>query len=1029
MAIKVKMVPRLSKQRTNGIMQVIAAYRQYLPARGIEFVETHPDIVAAHAGSTGAEVDVAHCHGLYWTADYAAPDWEFKANQDVIEALRHARLITVPSEWVAETIRRDMHVNPYVVPHGIQAEAWQPLPQRSNYVLYNKNRQGDVCDSSPMDELARLSPNTPFVATFGDTKSNVQVTGVLPHEQMKSVVRNAGVYLSTTKETFGIGTLEAMAAGVPVLGYRWGGTAELVKHGVTGYLAEPGNIDDLLEGLRYCQEYGTVLGRNSSLAAREWNWERVADMVANIYQEAIAPSPATVAIIIPTYNYAQFLPYAIESALNQDYEHIEVIVVNDGSTDNTDEVMEAFKGRVTYIKQQNQGVANARNNGIRATDAKYVCCLDADDLLQPNYISTLVPHLEEDRSLGIAYSRLMLLKKDGDKVKGGWPNESDFNKQLAGQNQVPTCCLYRREAWARVGGYKQRYAPLGCGTEDAEFWLRIGKIGYDAKLVTRAPLFIYRLGGRTNGNPEYTEVNWLEWHPDARDGQHPFASRVTPKKHSHSVRQYDTPLVSIVIPVGPGHQKHVIEALDSVEAQTVRQWEIVVVWDGHKAEKNEEGIFIIEDEDIAYIQKAYPFAKFIWTGDKPVGAGAARNIGAKAARAPFLLFLDADDWLLPEALQTMLAAYTEQKEAAIIYTASTGLQAVDEAGADKYRQRGELLSYKRGKALIHQKVAEYDYERAVHQPFTEKPYFWCYISSLVPKQWHEDIGGFDESLVAWEDWDYWIRMAKAARPFVAVNVPCLTYSYDAGYRRQYGASIKDELKQQLIEKHKGIEIMACRSCGGRSPVVRQNPDILTQERIASMNDEQFVLIEYRTPRRGAHGVVGLTVFGQKIAPNMRGARGGWVFDYGHRSQGDRFLVHKDDMRQMSTWFVPVQVQQATRAVQVPVQRTATPAPKPVKLVPEKDEKEVVFDLQSLPGVTPAIATELANAGLTTPEEIQRAGQESLEKIKGLGPVKASAILQQLALHPEQGDPDDILAQLKEILGDSSDVATDEPTAQ
>ena len=411
--IKVKMIPGIGKNRTNGIMQVIAAYQQYMPEFGVRFVNNNWDLIAAHAGEGGTNCDVCHCHGLYWTGDYVAPQWEFKGNKLVIDALRNAGAVTVPSEWVAETIRRDMHLNPYVVPHGIQWEAWQGVRERSNYVLYNKNRQGDVCDSSPMMELSKMSPETQFVTTFGKNTHNVRVTGVMSHDKMKALVQNSGVYVATTKETFGIGTLEAMASGVPVLGYDYGGTAELIEHGVNGYLAEVGNVDDLFNGLLYCQENNKILGENARQIAKRWNWERVCKMVVGIYEKVLQPSPPTVAIVIPAYNYAHLLPYAIESALTQDYDQLEVVVVNDGSSDNTSEIVKQFEGKIKYIEQKNSGVAIARNIGIKATNAKYICCLDADDMLEPNYVSTLVPALEENRSLGIAYSKLVLLYKDG----------------------------------------------------------------------------------------------------------------------------------------------------------------------------------------------------------------------------------------------------------------------------------------------------------------------------------------------------------------------------------------------------------------------------------------------------------------------------------------------------------------------------------------------------------------------------------------------------------------------------------------
>lgn len=1016
--MKVKMIPGVVKNPNNGIAQVVQAYHKYLPSFDIDLVDSDSwDLLAAHAGATGKECDVAHNHGLYWTADYAAKEWEYKANRDVVESLRHAQMITVPTEWVAATIRRDMHVNPVVVPHGIDWQEWQGIEQRSHYVLYNKNRQGDVCDSSPMDELAKLATDTTFVSTFGRPGNNVKVTGVRSHDEMKRVVQSAGVYMATTKETFGIGILEAMASGVPILGYNHGGASVLVTHGVNGYLAEPGNIDDLLTGLRYCQKHNAILGKNGRELAKQWTWEHACSLVAQVYEEALVKKlePATVAIIIPTYNYADILERALSSALAQDYAMIQdIIVVDDGSSDNPQEVVlkYAHDKRVRFIRKENGGVATARNTGIAATTAKYVCCLDADDAIAPNFISTLVPALEADPGVGISFSSLNIIDGTGRTVKGGWPNGSDFDAQVAGQNQVPTCCLFRKEAWKRAGGYRQRYAPHGCGTEDAELWLRIGAIGYDAVHTTTEPLFQYYLGGRSTHNQETV---WLDWHPWTRDKMHPLASRATPESHSHPVHQKDNPVVSVVIPVGKNHEHLLVEALDSLEAQTIRDWEAIVVWDDKDNEQQKQRI-----------EQSYPFAYFVRTNSNT--AAKARNAGAKRAIAPFLLFLDADDWLLPDALETMLGAYGELDSPAVIYAESVGIRAVDEKTAQEYANHGELLNYEDGVAMVSQPVAEYDYENAIRQPFTKSPYFWCYISSLHLTAWHHEIGGFDEELTTWEDWDYWIRMAKAGHDFVAVHHPCLTYCYDTGALREAGKDIKAELRAVLVEKHKEVEVAGCSGCGKRTssftPV--SVPASQAYERSImpqSTADDNFVMCEYTINRGGAHGVIGVAVFSERYVQNMRRVPNGWSIDYGYHSQGDRFLVHREDVKLGAGWFTPIVLQTAPRVLKVPqVVAVPQPAPEPEEIVmstPKIPGLTVeTFDFQTLPGVNEDLSIGLNELGAHSYQDVIDLGM-AITGVKGIGKAKAEAILAAAKEHTApaaEEQPEDVLKGLEEILG-------------
>lgn len=97
-----------------------------------------------------------------------------------------------------------------------------------------------------------------------------------------------------------------------------------------------------------------------------------------------------VSILINNYNYAQYLPAAIDSALNQTYDHLEVIVVDDGSTDDSRAIMAGYGDRIVAIYQPNQGQASAFNTGFAASQGEIICFLDADDLFLPHKVATIV---------------------------------------------------------------------------------------------------------------------------------------------------------------------------------------------------------------------------------------------------------------------------------------------------------------------------------------------------------------------------------------------------------------------------------------------------------------------------------------------------------------------------------------------------------------------------------------------------------------------------------------------------------------
>jgi glycosyltransferase involved in cell wall biosynthesis len=910
---------------------VVEAYTRYLTQMGVKFVGKGDsyDIKAVHAGSA-PDADVAHCHGLYWTADYSADTWEWKANTYVTVAVRNAKAVTVPSLWVAETFQRDMRFTPDVVGHGIEWQDWQHSEKPQNYVLWNKNRIGDVCDIEPFAHLARTFSNIQFVSTFMPRSgtSNIKSTGVVAHSEMKKIVQRAGVYLATTKETFGIGVLEAMTSGVPVLGYAHGGIVDLVQHGVNGYLAQPGNREDLEQGLNYCIENAETLGDNGRELAKGYSWGKAAEKIYKIYDRVLHPEPPSVSIVVPSFNYASKVETAIQSALAQTKYLRDVIVVDDGSNDDglTERTVSAIDDkRVRFYRKENGGVATARNFGIARSDSKYICCLDADDRVEPGFLEALVPSLESSAGLGIAYSGLQYVLPDGRTGLSDWPGDWDYDEHLKRKNQIPTCCVFRRSMWERLGGYKQRYAPQGQGAEDAEFWLRAGTYGWGAKKATKEGLFVYSwMSGRASGNKDYKEVDWLELHPWTKDGKHPFASHATPVKWSHPVRQYDEPRVSVIIPVGPGHEHLLIDALDSLESQTYHKWEVIVVWDSPLG-------FTVNDID--YL-KAYSYVKWIHIGAGH-GAGHARNEGARAARGNLLLFLDADDFLLPTFLERTVQVY-DSTEAAV-YTDYEGWAIVDDASKLAPDLRANMRETSNGITKIGYRAAEYNCERAQRQPEAE-PYLWCDINTLHPKLWYNELGGFDESLSSWEDVDYWWRMARAGHCFQRIPQELFVYRFHTGTRRQKGLDNWKSIVETLTEKYAEEKAMGCSGCGGGNKQTASPP--MQQERVNNMkiSDEEMILILYQHPNIGQHPVIG------PVTKTF----------YGYRGRGEEFIVHRADVLGRPNVFVPIQLKTAD----VP-EMQAAPLP-PKRITVDTSEKDGVVSIpMASTGVT--INESLANA--------------------------------------------------------------------
>lgn len=185
-----------------------------------------------------------------------------------------------------------------------------------------------------------------------------------------------------------------------------------------------------------------------------------------------------VSIIIPCYRQAQYLPEAIESALAQVYPAHEIIVVNDGSDDNTTEVAEKYP--VKLIVQPNKGLAAARNSGIRFATGDYILPLDADDKIDPHYL---------EKTVGLGDFVGVGTQEFGESTRTFVPIENPTLEDFIAYNRVTCCSLYKRAIWEQLGGYDEE---MKLGYEDYDFNLRTAAAG--VKIITIPDiLFHYRV--------------------------------------------------------------------------------------------------------------------------------------------------------------------------------------------------------------------------------------------------------------------------------------------------------------------------------------------------------------------------------------------------------------------------------------------------------------------------------------------------------------------------------------------------------
>lgn len=196
-----------------------------------------------------------------------------------------------------------------------------------------------------------------------------------------------------------------------------------------------------------------------------------------------------VSVIIPVYNGEKYLEETLESALKSDQKPLEVIVVNDGSTDSSPSIAESYArqdSRVKVLSQPNGGISSALNTGCDFASGKYLFPLGADDLVSTNYLSEARKVLDAHPEVKVVYCEA---EKFGDWGRKPWKLKPFSLNALARDNMIFACSLFRKSDWERVKGFSE---DMTMGREDWEFWIKILKDGGE---VVKLPIlgFFYRI--------------------------------------------------------------------------------------------------------------------------------------------------------------------------------------------------------------------------------------------------------------------------------------------------------------------------------------------------------------------------------------------------------------------------------------------------------------------------------------------------------------------------------------------------------
>lgn len=195
-----------------------------------------------------------------------------------------------------------------------------------------------------------------------------------------------------------------------------------------------------------------------------------------------------VSIIVPVFNVEEYLDDCINSILNQTYKNIEVILVDDGSTDNSGTICDLLgqkNNKVKVFHNNNNGVSYTRNYAIRMTTGKYILPVDGDDIIADTYVEKAVNILEKNDSIGIVYCRANFFGK----INGEWELPDYSIGKMLLNNIIFVTAFFRKDDWEIVGGFNE---DMKYGIEDYDFWLSILELKREVYKIPEI-LFYYRI--------------------------------------------------------------------------------------------------------------------------------------------------------------------------------------------------------------------------------------------------------------------------------------------------------------------------------------------------------------------------------------------------------------------------------------------------------------------------------------------------------------------------------------------------------
>ena len=519
-----------------------------------------------------------------------------------------------------------------------------------------------------------------------------------------------------------------------------------------------------------------------------------------------------VSIIVPIYNVENYLRQCLDSIQNQTYKKFECIMINDGSTDSSQQIAEEYlvDSRFKLINQSNKGLSGARNTGIShiREESTFVAFVDSDDCIYPDFLETLTEHIEDDVDI---IERMIEYYSDEIKMDNISHN---FEKQiLTTQNEklrkfalnelrvsvFPK--LYRKnlltEDFFPKGWIFEDLAVVPELVSHSRKWIKLPKVIYGYRIrpnsittkeFSEEKLDVFKIFGKYDlffkdesdvtkllvEKIKYLHLNYhdIEFVPE--DNQYKSLYKEEKEKILSQIEQYEKgELISIIVPIY-NVENYLRHCLDSIQKQTYQNFECLLINDG--SPDNSADIcreYVSKDSRFRYFEK------------ENGGVSSARNLGIEHSKGQYITFIDSDDWVESDYLDVL---YKVLKDEAADISVSTYKQ------FDMTANCYYVHSYQRG----YEKRVFVQDEFILELPLLERydRSFGYSTGKLVNRNMLGNVR-FNEVTTLSEDMEFWYKVYLFLHKVVYVNRDAYIYRTYGDLKNYDPESIRSDIQQRL----------------------------------------------------------------------------------------------------------------------------------------------------------------------------------------------------------------------------------------